>query len=657
MTHPLRHAVQGDAVPDAATAHHATRAAERIDETTIDHDNAAKLHAADFFQRLHEKLTAIFMTGRARHATQSDDQPRAVRNETGQARSAGLLRHLRKELASAFLAAGIVTLFVNIGLLFVPIYDMILMDRVLRSKNFDTVTMLTIGVAIAMVIYGALEFCRSSIFIVMADRLARRLNIETLQAAMAKSLQGSSSAAAQAMRDLNELRLFIAGPAAIVPLDLIWSPALLLVLFLLHPAYGLFGLLCAGFLFLLSLLTDLSTREDLVRANGATAKSLNDLSAALRNTELLDGMGMLPDVARRWSYRQQRTLDDVKRASSRKRAFATAAKAARLAMQAGVMALGAVLVMRYEASPGSMMGANVILAKLLLPFEQLVGGWRQWASMFAAWGRINDLLRGAREKGRDVRPEQIEGRLTFDSVSFTPPRMIKPVLEDISFTIEPGEAVGIVGPSGSGKSTLARLVVRIFEPTAGEISIDGIPTQRWDRAALGRHVGYLPQSISLLDGTILDNIARMQEEEPLRVIEAARAAGIHDLVGRLPEGYSTWIGGSGYALSGGQQQRVALARALFGHPKLLVLDEPNSNLDHLGEQSLVQTIEGAKRNGASVLLITHRPNVLAAVDKIIVIKQGRIEQIVRAEEYFASPETRLAPPRGNAEPQGRLVSA
>jgi ATP-binding cassette subfamily C protein len=617
MTHPLRHSVPPDVAADAINP------------------------------------------GRANDALEQAGEPKRDREEVRivPARPSGLLARLRKELTGAFIAAGVVTMFLNVGLLFVPIYDMILMDRVLRSKNLDTVTMLTIGVTIAMVIYGALEFCRSSIFTVMADRLARRLNVETLQAAMAKSLEGSSSAAAQAMRDLNELRLFISGAAAVVPLDLIWTPALVLVLFLLHPAYGLYGLLCAEFLFLLSLLTDLSTREDLVRANGVTAKSLNDLSAALRNTELLDGMGMLPDVARRWNHRQQRTLDDMKRAERRKRALTTAARATRLAMQGGVMALGTVLVLRYEASPGSVMGSNLLVAKLLMPFEQLVSGWRQWTAVLAAWSRVRDLLQSAHGKNGDAAPEQIEGRLVFDRVTFAPQGAAAPVLEDISFTIEPGEAVGVVGPSGSGKSTLARLVVRIFTPSAGEIRIDGIPTPAWDRAALGRHVGYLPQSISLLDGTILDNIARMQESDPKTVVQAATEAGIHDLVGRLPEGYSTWIGGAGYALSGGQQQRVALARALFGHPKLLVLDEPNSNLDHLGEQSLVQTIVAAKRHGAAVLLITHRPNVLAAVDKIVVIQQGRVERIVQAEEYFASTETRLAPPPAHPNPAGRLVSA
>jgi ATP-binding cassette subfamily C protein len=576
---------------------------------------------------------------------------------TASAQTSDLLLGLRRELIRAFAFAGLVTLFVNLGLLFVPIYDMILYDRVLQSKNMDTVTMLTIGVTVAMVVYGALEFCRSAIFVVMADRVARRLNLPAIEAAMRKSLEGSSSAAAQAMRDLNELRLFMSSAAASVPLDLIWTPALLLVLFLLHPAYGVYGLLCAGFLFLLSLVTDLSTREGLLRSNSATAKSLNDLSAALRKTELLDGLGMLPAIARRWSQGQQRMLDDQQRASRRNKALATAAKAARLAMQGGIIALGTVLVLRYEASPGSMMGSNLLVAKLLLPFEQLVSGWRQWTSALAAWSRVRELVGNtARGSGHTV-PNRFEGRLELDRVSFLPPGMERRVLEDVSFKIAPGEAIGIVGPSGSGKSTLARLMIGMFAPTTGEIMLDGVSTREWDRAALGSHAGYLPQSISLLDGTILENIARMQDGDPSLVIAAATQAGVHDVIGRLPEGYSTWIGGTGHALSGGQQQRVALARALFGSPKLLVLDEPNSNLDHIGEQSLVDTIDAAKRSGTSVVLITHRPSILAAVDRIVMIKQGRVTAILRTEDYLAAHDKQLVPPDPGSGPPSQLASA
>jgi ATP-binding cassette subfamily C protein len=298
-------------------------------------------------------------------------------------------------------------------------------------------------------------------------------------------------------------------------------------------------------------------------------------------------------------------------------------------MQAGIIALGVMLVMRYEASPGSMMGANLLIAKLLLPFEQLIYAWRQWTASLAGWRRVRALLAGADFRDSQAVPAKIEGRLVVDRLRFAPGAGARAILDDISFSLEPGEAVGIVGPSGSGKSTLARLIMGIFPPSGGEARLDGIATYAWDRAEFGRHVGYLPQSIALLDGTILDNIARMRDEEPALAVAAAERVGVHDLIGRLPEGYSTWIGGAGYALSGGQQQRIALARALYGEPKLLVMDEPNSNLDHAGEQSLVQVIAEAKRNGVAVLMITHRPAALAAMDRIVHLNGGRVERIER----------------------------
>ncbi len=549
-----------------------------------------------------------------------------------------LLRSLKRELATAFVAGGAITLFVNLGLLFVPLYDMILYDRVLQSKNMDTLTMLAIGCVVGMGLYGILEFCRSAVFLVMADRLARRLNLPVLQAAVAESIEGGAAAAAQTMRDINELRLFVAGPIAAIPLDLLWQPALAAVLFLLHPAYGAYALFCAGILFGLSLLTDLWTREDLLQANAASARTLNDLSAALRKTELIDGMGMLPEMARRWQQRQGEVLDRLRLATRRSKVCAAAAKTARLAMQAGIIALGTILVLRGAASPGSMMGANLLIAKLLLPFEQLVSGWRQWMGALASWRRVQALLQDApRLRAAATPDEAAAGGLVVERLAFTPPGATRPLFADIGFTIAPGEAVALVGPSGAGKSTLARLIVGIFPPSAGAALLGGVPTIEWERTAFGRAVGYLPQSVALLDGTVLDNISRMQGGDPALAVAAARRAGVHELIGRLPQGYSTWIGGAGYALSGGQQQRVALARALYGSPRLLILDEPNANLDHEGEQALIAALAEAKAAGAAILLVTHRPAALAVADRILTLKDGGLSAAAATETPAERP--------------------
>jgi ATP-binding cassette subfamily C protein len=301
-------------------------------------------------------------------------------------------------------------------------------------------------------------------------------------------------------------------------------------------------------------------------------------------------------------------------------------------------------VLRGAASPGSMMGSNLLIAKLLLPFEQLVSGWRQWMGALAAWHRVGDLLAGSPPSpDRAVRGDG-GGGLVLDGVGFTPPGATRPLLSSLSLAIAPGEAVAIVGASGSGKSSLARLITGIFPPSEGSVRFDGVATAEWDRVAFGRCVGYLPQAISLLDGTILDNICRFGEDDPALAVAAARHAGVHDLIGRLPEGYSTWIGGAGYALSGGQQQRIALARALFGAPRLLVLDEPNANLDHAGEQALVASLTEAKSGGAAILLITHRPAVLAVVDRVLRLEDGRLVDVPQRPLEAARVEAPVAAP-------------
>lgn len=535
----------------------------------------------------------------------------------------GVLGRLRAELAGALAAAAVVTVFVNLGLLIVPLYDMILYDRVMPSRSLDSIAMLTVIAVLGMAVYGALEYCRGLIFVVIADRIARRLNIPALRAAIGRSL-GGDAAAGQALRDLNELRLFASGPSAVTPLDLMWTPALTVVLFLLHPHYGAYALFCVAILVVLSLLADLAARHDLVRGQDSEIAGLSQLAATLRHGDLIDGLGLLPDLARRWLRRQRTQTERSADALRRIKRLQALARAARLAMQAGVMALGVVLVLRHEASPGSVLGAGLLIARLLSPFESLLGAWRQWMSAAAAWRRVRDLLGGVQAEPAPLLPERIAGRLVIEGVTFVPAPGATPILSDVSLSVAPGEAVALTGSSGAGKSTLARLAVGLFPPTSGTIRLDGVAVTDWPREELGRHIGYLPQAIGLLDGTVLDNIARMQTDDPAFAVEAATRAGVHDLIGRLPDGYATWIGDTGPVLSGGQRQRVALARALYGDPKLLVLDEPNSNLDHEGEQALILAIESVKRRGAAVLLITHRTAVLAAMDRVLELRDGRI---------------------------------
>lgn len=544
-------------------------------------------------------------------------------------------QQLRNELCGAFAYAGLLTFFINIAMLFVPLYSMILFDRVLQSKSYDTLTMLSLVCVVGMVIYGSLEFYRNMIFMVMADKLTRGLNIVTLRASISRSLSGDPAAGAQAVRDIDALRMFASSSSPIVSLDLLWTPIILFVLHLLHPWYGIYALICAALLFGLSIANDMLTRESLIASNSAAAASVGDLSAALRQQELIDGLGMLPEIARNWMKRQNAVLAQAGIISRRSNRFAVAARTARIAMQAGGTAVGVILVIHSEASPGSLIGASILIGKLLLPFEQLLTAWRQWTATLAAWRRISTLLASVTSHTQHPAPSTVEGRLVLDHVSFAPLNAKQPILEDISLVIEPGEVVAVVGPSGSGKSTLARLAMGILRPTSGQVTLDGLATAEWDRAEFARHVSYLAQSVGLLDGTILDNIARMDLVDTIAAIDAAQRAGVHDLVGRLRDGYDTQVGDSGQALSGGTRQRIALARALYGQPKLIVLDEPNAHLDHEGELALVHVIRQVKANGIGVLLITHRPSILACVDRVVTIEKGRIASI---EQQQSRPE-------------------
>lgn len=537
-----------------------------------------------------------------------------------------LLHALRRRFVQGLLYAAFLSFFLNLLQLTVPIYMLQLYDRVLSSQSLDTLVALTVIAVGGLTVAGILDFIRARVYAVLGDGLARRLNVPALQAAVMETLRRRSAHTQQAIRDLNDLRLFVTGNAISVPLDALWVPLFLAVLFLLHPAYGLVALAAAAVLVAFGLAAELASRRPLAAANEAAAQSFAEIGAAVRHAEVIEAMGMLPALARRWERAQNRMLVLLNQGSTSARALASASRSARLGMQIAILATGAVLVIEREATPGSMIAASIIMGRMLLPFEQLVDGWRQWVFALSALRRVRELLSKG-DGGRQTMPlPRPEGRLVVDRLVFVPPGHDRPVLKGISFALEPGEVLGVIGPSAAGKSTLARLLVGIWPPTAGGVYLDGHSVYQWERANFGQYVGYLPQSVSLLDGTIRENIARLTEADPHEVVAAARRADVHEMIGRLPFGYDTEIGDGGYGLSGGQRQRIALARALFGDPCLIVLDEPNANLDHDGEQALLKAIAEAKQRGATVVLIAHRPSIIQVVDKLLVLKDGAIDQ-------------------------------
>ena len=537
-----------------------------------------------------------------------------------------LMRGVARQCGRGLAYAALLTLFLNLLQLVLPLYMMQVYERVMNSRSIDTLVLLTIVSVGGLLVSAVLDFIRSRTYLITAEIFASRLNVATLRAAVSSSLRPAARNAAQAVRDLNDLRLFITGSAVAVPFDAAWAPVFLGVLFMLHPAYGVLALAACAILIGLSIVTEIATKRPLAEANQATVKAFTDVGNAMRHAEVIEAMGMLNAFTRRWQISQQRMLERLNRGNARAKAIAAASKSARMILQIAMIATGAVLVIDRAASPGSIIAASIIMGRLLAPFEQLIEGWRQWIFAATAYKRLSEVL-SSHDSGRQrIALPRPDGKLVVDRMSFVPPGTEKPVLKGISFTLEPGEVLGVIGPSAAGKSTLARLLVGVWEPTAGGVYLDGHNVFLWERENFGRYVGYVPQSISLLDGTIRENIARLADVPPEEVINAAKKADIHEMIGRLPFGYDTEIGEGGFSLSGGQRQRVALARALIGDPRLLVLDEPNANLDAMGEQALLQAILEAKRAGTTVVLIAHRPSIISIVDKILVLRDGMVDQ-------------------------------
>jgi ATP-binding cassette subfamily C protein len=533
---------------------------------------------------------------------------------------------IRRQLVRGVLFALLVSFFISLLHLTVPLFMLQVYDRVLNSRSLETLTMLVIVAVGALGVFAILEYIRGRVFHVLADSLSRRLCLPVLQAAVRQSLRTQGREPAQAMQDLGELHGLLSSTAASVPLELLWSPLFLLVLFLLHPIYGALAVGSVAVLLLFGLIADLATRRTQAEAKVAGSELNCDIAAAMRHVEVIQAMGMLPALARRWRPTQRRMLAMLDRGNAHGKAISSASRSARFAMQIATLATGAALVIDHAVTPGSLIAASVLMGRLLMPFEQLIESWRRWASAHAAYGRIQDMLanpHGDRPQRALPRPE---GHLVVEQLVYMPAGRDRPLLKGLSFSLEPGEVLGVTGPSAAGKSTLARLLVGILAPTAGRVYLDGQCVFQWEREDFGARVGYLPQNVSLLNGTIRDNIARMIDADPALVIEAARAADVHNMIGRLPFGYETPIGDHGWILSGGQRQRIGLARALFNHPRLIVLDEPNASLDFEGEQALLRAIRHAAQGGATVVLIAHRPSIMAVSDKLMVLNDGVIEQ-------------------------------
>ncbi len=520
--------------------------------------------------------------------------------------------------------AAAISLMTNMLMLAGPIYMLQVYDRVLTSRSVETLVVLTILIAGLYAAMGVLELIRARVLARIAIRFDRKLAPLLIQRATEVRTRQDDIQNNQPLRDLELIRNFIAGPAPAAILDLPWAPLYFGVVFLMHPLLGLLASSGACILVGLSVANEYMTREPLARAARDAAAGHALVDAGARNAEVLKAMGMGEAHRRRWQDEHVRAMSAQLGASDIASSMTVSIRIVRLLLQSLLLGVGAWLALQDAVSPGIMIAASIISTRALAPIEQVVSQWRSVLSARAALKRCKHAIgQGEQSTEHLVLPPPC-GEIVVSNLFVAPPGSREPVLKGLKFHLQPGDGLAVLGPSAAGKSTLARALVGIWPLRHGEIRLDGARLDQWDPRQLGPNVGYLPQDAMLLEGTIAQNIARFEPSpDPQSVLAAAAEAGVHDLILQLPQGYQTRVGDGGASLSGGQRQRIALARALYGNPAFLVLDEPNSNLDHDGEQALVAAIARARQAGQTVVVMAHRQSVLAAVNLVLVLKDGR----------------------------------
>lgn len=511
---------------------------------------------------------------------------------------------------------------INVLALTPSLYMLQVYDRVLASSNQTTLLMLTLLVVGLFLLSALLEFFRSSALIRVGNRFDMMLNSRVFTAAFERNLVGAGGNPSQAMQDLSSVRQFLSGNALFAFFDAPWTPIYIVVTYMVHPMLGYLTLGGSVILFVLAYVTHVVTQKPLAEANRASVAAGQFANNHLRNAEVIESMGMLPGLQSRWYGQHRRVLSLQTVASDRSARISSLTRFVRISLQSLSLGAGALLVIDGTITAGMMIACSILMGKALGPVEALIGSWKQFLVARAAYGRIDDMLAAAPERGSSMSLPAPEGRLELDTVFAAAPGGPEAILKGLSLAIEPGEVVGVIGPSASGKSTLARLLVGVWQANRGYVRLDGADVFQWNKDELGPYLGYLPQDIELFEGSVAENIARFGELNDAKVIEAAKRAGVHDMILRLAKGYNTRLGVDGASLSGGQKQRLALARALYGSPSLVVLDEPNSNLDDQGESALIQSVTDLKQRGATVVVITHRMSILNAVDKLLVLREG-----------------------------------
>jgi PrtD family type I secretion system ABC transporter len=522
-----------------------------------------------------------------------------------------------------FVNAALFSLAINLLYLASPIYMLQVYDRVVSSASIVTLVMLTVVLLIAFLALAGLDVVRARLLTRASMRLDRLLSGRVLTALM-ESESGTGRARSQPLRDFDSLRQFITGRGVHALFDLPWTPIYLVIIFILHPVLGAFALSCTVTLVALAFLNERLTNAPLREANAAADKSYSFTEMSLRNSEAVKAMGMAGGVLKRWADDRTRMIDRQISASDHSAVMSSLIRFLRLSMQSVILGLGAYLVIERSLTAGAIFAGSILLSRSLQPVEQVVASWRGFVSARDSFLRVRKLLNANPQLPPRLELPRPRGKVSVEGLCYAVPGTAKAILRNVSFHVGAGEALGVIGPSGAGKSTLIRHIVGLIRPTVGVVRLDGADIAAWPRTSAGRYIGYLPQDVELFADTIAANIGRFSPATSEAVVAAAQMAGVHEMILRLPDGYETEVGEGGMTLSGGYRQRIGLARAVLDNPALVVLDEPSSNLDAAGDTALNECILRLKKNGTTVVLVSHRPATIAAVDTVVMLMDGMV---------------------------------
>jgi ATP-binding cassette subfamily C protein len=550
-------------------------------------------------------------------------------------KKADVLSDAFRPTRAGFITAIVFSFFINILAFVGPIYMLQIYDRVITSRNITTLIVITLTAAFLLMVYALLEKVRSAILVQLGLLFAAKARGPLFTAVLRGSLIQPGAGHAQALRDLDTIREFLTGSGLISFCDVPWTPIFVVACFILHPWFGYVATVGAVLIFGLAIANELSTRAELKKASFSAVAAAAYASSTFRNAEVLQAMGMLKGLRERWLAKQDQGLQLQATASDRAGYLVAATKFIRAFLQVAILGVGAYLAVAQESTAGAMIAASIIMGRALAPVEMAVANWKGFLAARSAYDRIRSLLKIMPDDLAKMPLPPPRGAVSVENIVAAPPGSKEAVLRGVSFSLKPGELLGLVGPSAAGKSSLARILVGVWPVAVGKVRLDGADLTHWNAEQLGQHIGYLPQDVELFSGTIAENISRFGQQDELKIIAAAQMAGVHEMIQGMPAGYNTEVGGGGYTLSGGQRQRIGLARALYNKPAFIVLDEPNASLDADGEAALLSAIQQLRQEGCTLVLITHKTNVLAIVDKILLLAHGQVQGFGTRDEMLS----------------------